>query len=447
MAANVPACRPPGRGRHTVPVPDRPRRSAARPLATLVAVVLAAAACSSGGVDVGDGPADPPGPPTTSTSLDVGEVPDLPVVGGTDDDGQPLPPPVHAGVSIVVAGPATWWPYADPDRDDVRADDLGSLTSALARVSSVLAQLDVPATFHLSSGVAAALCERDPGVLDAVERAGHGLGGWADTPADLFAVRDDLAACGRGLGPVAGLDRLARRSDGTLLPELLTDSLNVLALLGATEVVGAVSAPCLELGLAEPTHAYGTGALTAPWRSAWAVGQPCADAADGRLVLVDHTPFAPLGAAAGGSDDELDPAAADALAGRADQVLGYAADLRYRSPEELPAPGLVTWGVTARLDQLAPLWSPVPPPEAEAETGDEAEAGDDDPTTSSTAPDTTTTTEAPAEEGEGTDDDSEPPFDPVLALAEVLGALRPAVDEGRLVWVRPEWVGAALRGT
>lgn len=406
-------------------MPDRPRR---RLVAALVALVaLAAGACASGGVD--DEPAGPAAGPTTTTTVDVGPVPDLPVVGGTDADGQPLPPPVHAGVSIVVAGPTGWWPWADPDRDDV-TDDLGSLTSALARVSSVLAQLDVAASFHLSSGVAAALCEHDAGVLDALERAGHVIGATAATPAGLFQARDDLAACGRALGPVAGLDALARRADGTLRADLLVDTLNVAALLGVTEVVGAASAPCVELGRAEPTHAYGTGALTAPWRSGWADGRPCADAPDARLVIVDHTAFAPIGAAAGGSDDQLDPAAAAALAGRAEQVLAYAADLRYRPPAELPAPGLVTWGVTARLDQLAPLWSPEPPP-SDATTTTAAVAGAD----------TSTTTTGPPEP----EADPEPPFDPVLALAEVLGDLRPAVETGRLVWVRPAWVGATLR--
>ncbi|HSL56718.1 MAG TPA: hypothetical protein VK866_02645, partial [Acidimicrobiales bacterium] len=89
---------------------------------------------------------------------------------------------------------------------------------------------------------------------------------------------------------------------------------------------------------------------------------------------------------------------------------------------------------TVPLHQVAPLWSPEP--SADDDTADEPGAGSDDGEADGTDTSTDDTT---------ADGDDDTPFDPVLGLAGVLIGLQPAVDDGRLVWVPPAWVGATLR--
>jgi hypothetical protein len=172
--------------------------------------------------------------------------------------------------------------------------------------------------------------------------------------------------------------------------------------------VGRVSPMCTDLGLSGPTHGYGTGSFTAPWRSAWTTGNPCADINTGRIVVIDQTLLAPVDGA-----PRVTAASLSIMANRSDQMLAYALDQRFGEPIDLPLPGVITWGISVLLDDLI-----APPPDA-----DDAEA----PTAAE---------------------------DPRIALLsnDTLGGLsalieqwRPSMDQDRLRWMLPDDVAEILR--
>ena len=384
-------------------------------------LALGAAGCSGGEGDTGGAAAV-----TTSTTAPtvVTSPPFVPIPGGTGDDGEPLPPPVHAVFSVVVRGDTSWAPYASRELTGLDEEAAAAVGQRLRQLDAVLAEAGVPASIELAYGTAAALCEVDPEVLDLLESHGHVIGMHARTNGETFRVLRALASCERRPDTASGLPWIADPvGPDPTTSTTLDDAMAVLNLHGIGQVVGAVSPTCEALGLAGHTNEYGTGAFTAPWRSAWFEGNACADSPAGRIVVVDQ-----VEAAVGQGDERLDAGALGAVDTRMDQTLGWAADQRYDEPEELPAPGFLTWGVTLRLDDLlAPT-----PQEGEGEGSDEEDA--------------TTTTTVEGEEPPVVDPRVAPLSEETLAaLAALLAEWQPAVDDDRLVWMTPAAVGELLR--
>jgi hypothetical protein len=389
----------------------------------LAAVLALLAGCS--GDDAAD---DDAGAATTTTTAPAPTVvtspPFVPIPGGTDDAGDPLPPPVHAVFSVVVRGDASWSPYASRELTGLDAEAADAIGARLRQIDAVLTTAAIPASIELSYGAAAALCETDPEVLDLLESHGHVIAMHARTNGETFRALRALDDCDRVPATTSGLPWLADPvGPEPTTADSLYDAMAVLSLHGIGQIVGAVSPMCESLGLAGHTNEYGTGAFTAPWRSAWVDGNACADSPAGRIVVVDQVALAP-----GDGDERVDAASLAAVDARMTQTLGWASDQRYDEPEELPAPGFLTWGVTVRLDDLI---APTPDPEAEGdETADGAEGT------------TTTTTVEPVVVDPRVAPLSE---ETLAALAALLTEWQPAADDGRLIWLTPEAVGLLLR--
>ncbi|MFP4513229.1 MAG: hypothetical protein ACLFRV_09830 [Acidimicrobiales bacterium] len=382
------------------------RRRLAIATAVLLALVLVTWSCGTGG----DEQASTDG--TTSTTEDTGTVDGppafVPVTGGTNDDGQPEPPPVHAVFSVVVRGDTSWSPYAGSELTGVDPEETEAIAGRLRRLGDLLRDAGVPASVELAYGPAAALCALEPEVLDELEAAGHRIGIHARSIGEAFRAHDALDDCDRRPTTVSGLAPMAdpHGPDGPSR-QSIDDAMAVLSVLDLHQVVGQVSPVCVEVGLAEPTHAYGTGAFTAPWRSGWTEGNPCSDLATGRIVMIDQTPLAP-----GDDAERVDSDALSVLSSRTDQVLGYALDHRFAEPDELPHPGVISWGVTVRLGDLS-----TPAPSGEGEDGD-------------------------AEDGDGEEEVEE-----VLTLLATLidEQWRPAMEQDRLRWMLPDELALILR--
>lgn len=341
----------------------------------------------------------------------------VPVTGGTNEEGQPEPPPVHALFSVVVRDGTSWHPYSGAELAAVDVDAARAIGTRLRQLDALLGGLGVPASIELAYGPAAALCEVDPDVFDELEASGHRIGIHVRSNGEVFRAHEALAACGRRPTTVSGLAHMADPlGPGGPSPDSLNESMGVLSVLDLLQVVGRVSPVCVELGLAEATHGYGTGSFTAPWRSGWTEGNACEDLPRGRIVIVDQTALAPIEGA-----QRIDASALSVLASRTDQMLGYALDHRFAEADELPHPGVITWGVTVRLHHLI---APEPDPE-----GDEA--------------------------GEGGAVPVEPEIDPRVArLSETtLAELRvlieerwlPSMEQDRLLWMLPDDLALILR--
>jgi hypothetical protein len=392
-----------------------------RILATALALCVVLG-CTSGD----EGGEDADAADTTSTTATTAAVPvDTgtfePITGGTDEDGDPLPPPVHATVSIVVRGDSTWAPYAGRELTGLDVEAAAAVAMRIRQIDAVLEAAAIDASFEMTYGNAAALCAEHPELFDELEGHGHEVAAHARTKGETFRVVRALDACGVTPATTSGLPAIADpvgAAPTTL--ESLDAAMAVLSIQDLHTIVGPVRALCQSLGLWAPTNSYGTGADTAPWRSAWVDGEPCGDASGRPIVLIDQLVVAPDGDAERVSPDDLTDLRTPMV-----QTLGWAADLRYRTAEELPAPGMLTWGMTLRLDDLI---APVPDPEDDDESSSE----------------TTETTEATAPP----DPRTAPLGDETLiALGEWFAEWQPDVDEGRLAWLTPSAIAETLRGT
>lgn len=391
----------------------------------MLALALATS-CGGGGGDEEDASGPSTSAPPAATTSTVPAF--IPVPGGTDEDDDPLPPPVHAVFSVVVRGDTSWAPYASRELTGLDVEAAEATAARIRQLEAVLTDAGIDASIELAYGPAAALCEVDPELLDQLERRGHVIGFHARTLGESFRAVRALDGCGRTATTASGLASMADPvGPDPTTPETLFDAVAVLDVHGIVQVVGALSPLCEGLGLSGHTNEYGTGAFTAPWRSAWFDGNACADSPAGEIVMVDQVPLAPEEGAT-----RVDTSALDRVDTRRTQTLGWAASHRYEDPADLPAPGMLTWGVTVRLDDLLPE---PPAPEDTDEDDDEGDGteGDDD------------AEQAP-----------EPPVDlrvaplstEVLdALAQLLEEWAPAVEDGRVTWVTPEGITALLRPT
>jgi hypothetical protein len=341
----------------------------------------------------------------------------VPVTGPIADDGTPEPPPIHAVFSVVVRGATSWDPYAGPELNSLDEEAARAISARLRQLDQVLREIGVPASIELAYGPAAALCALDPDVLDTLESGGHRLGMHARSRGEAFRAHRALGDCGRVPTTVSGLASMSDPA-GPSPPttQSLVDAFAVLSVLDLHQVVGRASPVCTDLGLAAPTHSYGTGSFTAPWRSGWTEGRPCSDLPRGRIVVIDQNPFAPAE-----GESRIGPAALSTLGARTDQVLGYALDHRFVEPVDLPAPGFIAWGVTVRLlDLIAP--DPAPP---------------DDPAEG----------EEPPPPADPVDPRTAPLSEDTLAALVELAAERwlPNMERGRLRWMLPDEVAAIFR--
>lgn len=432
--------------------------------ATLTLVFLVWACGTDGGDDgeAGTPATTEPAPTTSERDLPPAFVP---VTGPEGEDGTPEPPPVHAVFSVVVRGDTSWDPYSGPELLSLDTEAAEADAARLRRLGQTLHDLDVPASIELAYGPAAALCTLDPGIFDELEAEGHRIGIHAQTRGELFRAHRALGACGIVPTTVSGLAAMADPSGPTPPSrESVVDAFAIMSVLDIHQVVGQLSPLCTELGLAAPAHGYGTGAFTAPWRSAWVDDRPCSDTPGGRIVAIDQTRLAPPEGATA-----VDTTSLDAIQYRTGQVLGYALDHRYVEEIDLPMPGFFTWGVSVRLADL--VADPTADEEGEgaddeddgAESGGAgsdgagSDAGDEDTTdpgsgdatdpgngedTEGDATTTTTTTTAP-DRGRRV-----APLD-----EELLGALvelvtehwHPAMESGRLRWMLADDVAAIFR--
>lgn len=382
---------------------------------TLFVLVLLVWSCS------GDSDsASPDGTETTTTTEPGPPTPPafIPVTGGTNESGQPEPPPIHAVFSVVVRGSTSWEPYAGAELTGLDEEAARAIADRLRQIDVVLREAGIRGSIELAHGPAAALCAIDPEVLIMLERRGHRVAMHARSNGEAFRAHAALAECGRVPTTASGLATMADPiGPGEPTRQSLVDATAVLSVLDIRQVVGQVSPVCTALGLAAPTHGYGTGAFTAPWRSAWTEDNPCADTPGGRIVMIDQTRFGPVEGA-----DRINQAAIGVLANRVDQMLAYALDRRFDEPGDLPLPGVITWGVTVRLDDLI---APAPAEDNPDEDGDDSgEAGDNivvDPRTAPLSADT------------------------LGAFAELARGWRPSLESQRLRWMLPEDVAAILR--
>lgn len=408
-----------------------PRRSSLSAVAVAVALAGALlAGCSDGDDDA------PAAATTTSTttapSVTVSTSPAfVPIPGGEDDDGDPLPPPVHAVFSVVVRGDTSWAPYASRELTGLDVEATAAIGDRLRQIDDLLAEAGIPASIELAYGPAAALCAEDPDLLERLESHGHVIGMHARTNGETFRALRALDACGRTPTTASGVASMA----DPVGPEPTTvdsffDALAVLDVHGTSQIVGALSPTCESLGLGGHTNEYGTGAFTAPWRSAWFDGNPCADSPAGEIVAVDQVPLQP-----GDGDERVDADAVARVDSRLTQTLGWAASFRFEEPEALPVPGMLTWGVTVRLDDLlAPTAGP------DDESTDDESAGDE------TGDDETADDETDGAEVEDVDPRVAPLSEEVLtSLRELLAERQADVDAGRIRWMTPDEVGLLLR--
>jgi hypothetical protein len=392
---------------------------------TLALVVLVWACGTDGGTDGVDDVEETAEPTDESTAPDR-ELPPafVPVTGPVADDGTPEPPPVHAVLSVVVRGGTSWFPYSGPELTTLDEEAARADASRLRQLDQVLRQIGVPASIELAYGPAAALCEVDPEVFEVLEAGGHRLGIHARSRGELFRAHRALGECDRAPTTVSGLASIADPA-GPAAPsrQSLVDAFAVMSVLDLHQVVGRVSPVCTDLGLSAPTHGYGTGAFTAPWRSAWLDDQPCTDSPAGRVVAIDQTVLGPAEGA-----QRVDAAALSVIASRTQQVLGYALDHRYVEVGDLPMPGFFTWGVTVRL---ADLIAPDPLPDQGDGEGSDGETGAE-PATAPPPP--IDVRLAPLSE------------DTLVALVELATEhWLPSMERGRLTWMLPDDVAAIFR--
>lgn len=395
--------------------------------AALVALLLTAAALTGCSSDDADDEGENAAPDATTTSTTMPMSTFTPITGGTDEDGDPLPPPVHASVSVVVLGDTTWSPYAGIELTGLDTEAAAAVAMRVRQIDEALTTAGIDGSFEFSYGNAAALCDQDPDIFDELELHGHEVSAHARTKGETFRVVRALDLCGISPTTVSGLAAIADPvgTDTTTL-DTLDDAMAVLSIQDLHSVVGPVRSLCQSLGLWAPTNNYGTGADTAPWRSAWRDGEPCADAGDRPIVMIDQLPVAP-----GQDEERLGPDSFSNARTRMTQTLGWAADLRYRSADELPAPGMLTWGLTMRLDDLI-----APVPDETDETDDEASA------------DETTDTTAEIVAGPPPDPRTAPlGAETLTAMTEWFAEWQPDVDQGRLVWLTPRSIAETLRGT
>jgi len=375
--------------------------------------------CSSN--DGSDAETADPATTTTTAALPISTF--EPITGGTDEDGDPLPPPLHATVSVVVRGATTWAPYAGPDLTGLDVEATAAVAMRIRQVDEVFNNVGVDASFELTYGNAAALCSEHPDLFGELDLHGHEIAAHARTKGEVFRVVRAFAPCGIEPVTTSGLPGIADPvgAEATTL-ESLNSAMAVLSIQDLHTIVGPVRDLCESLGLWAPTNSYGTGADTAPWRSMWREGEPCTDGPGRPIVLIDQLVVGP-----DEGEERLDVGAFSNASTRLDQALGWAADHRYRTPEELPAPGMFTWGMTMRLDDLI---APIPDPDAETDEDASSE--------------TTVTTEAVVPPDPRTAPLGE---ETLVALGEWFAAFQPDVDAGRLVWLTPSATAAILRGT
>ena len=405
--------------------------------AVLTGLVLITWACGLGG-----GNGDDPAPPV-DTDAENGETDDdpgadddaipeppafVPVTGGTGEDGQPEPPPVHATFSVVVRGDTSWAPYPGPELgelDDAVGEEAGVIAGRVRQMERTLSAVGVPASIEFAYGPAAAICAVDPELFTELADNGHSVGLHARSPGEAFRVHEALETCGVAPSSASGLGEMADRigPDGPT-PERVREAFAVLGVLDVRQVVGEASPVCVEVGLAGPTHGYGTGAFTAPWRSGWTEDAPCTDLPRGRIVVIDQAPFAPADGV-----DRIDEQALSPLGSRTDQILAYALDLRFADVGDLPAPGVITWGVTVRLDDFIAPDPALDDPDGDVDDGNDGEL----PAPSPDAPDPRT---APLSE------------DTLTRFAEfVEERWAPSVEQGRMRWMLPDDIAEILRPT
>lgn len=389
-------------------------------LAAVLAVVLVAGC--SGDDAAGDDDAAPVAETTTTTTT-VPSSTFEPITGGTDDDGDPLPPPVHASVSIVVAGDTSWAPYAGRELTSLDEEAAAAIAIRIRQLDPVLSGHGVPASFELTYGTAAALCRTAPELFDELTEHGHEVSAHPTTKGETFRVVRALGECGIVPGTASGLPDVADPVGAApTTVASLNDAFAVLSVQDLHRVVGPVRALCESLGLWAPSNNYGTGADTAPWRSGWRDGAPCEDAPNRPIVAVDQFPLAP------DADELVGPESLAAARTRMVQTLGWAADLRYRSAEELPAPGMLTWGMTMHLDDL------VAPPE------DPDDGAADGGSSTTTVPGEEATTTVPI------DPRTAPLGEETLTLlGEWFAEWQAQVDDGRLIWLTPREIAAILQ--
>lgn len=409
--------------------------------ATLLAVVLVLWSCATGGDDDGGDDGSSPGPTTTEAGEDVPPGPEpppafVPITGGTDDDGQPQPPPIHATWSVVVRGDTSWAPYAGPELTGLDEEEAAAIAGRLRQLDAVLVEAGVPAGIELAYGPAAALCQVDPDLLDQLEDNGHRIGLYARSNGEAFRAASALADCGREATTASGLGAMSDPiGPDPPTAQTVIDATSMLAVLDIRQVVGSLSAVCGDTGLAEPAHGYGTGAFTAPWRSGWTDDRPCTDLVTGRIVMIDQTRLRPTE-----GQERIDADAVSALSAQADQAFAWALDHRFAEPEALPAPGVITWGVVVWLDDLI---APAPETDEDGEPV-EGDGGED----------------APPPEGEDTPPEGEdtPPVEgedeartaplgdeTLTLLRELFETWQPAVESERLVWMLPDDVAEIIR--
>lgn len=414
----------------------RVRSSPPRLLAVVGAVLAVAlvAGCSSDDPpDAGASPSDDQ-PATTTTTVATSSF--EPITGGTDDDGEPLPPPVHATVSIVVAGDSTWAPYAGRELTSLDEEAADAIVSRLRQVDATLSAHDVPASIELTYGAASAVCEVAPELFEELADHGHEISTHATTKGETFRVVRALGECGVVPGTASGLPEIADPVGvDTTTVASLGDAFAVLSVQDLHRVVGPVRALCESLGLWTPENNYGTGADTAPWRSAWRDGAPCEDSPARPIVVIDQFPLAP------GADEVVGEGSLEAARTRMVQTLGWAADLRYRSADELPAPGMLTWGLTMRLDDLVAA----PGSDSDADGADD-DGADDDEADEGEVDDTTTTSVADGSTTTTVDARTAPLGEATLTmLGDWFAEWQPQVDDGRLRWLTPREIAAILQ--
>ncbi len=401
---------------------------------TLLVLVLLLWSCVST-----EEPETPVDEAAVETTVVADPPPITPVTGGTDAEGQPEPPPIHAVFSVVVRADTSWFPYAGPELNGLDHEAAEAVARRLRQLDAVLTPADVGASIELAYGPAAALCEVDAAVLDELEANGHRIGMHVRSSGEAFRAQRALEACGRQATTASGIAGMAD-PNGPAPPTVdsLNNALAILSVLDVTQVVGKVSTLCTDLGLAEATHGYGTGSFTAPWRSGWTAGQPCNDFARGRIVVVDQNLLAPAE-----GETRIDAAALSTLRARTDQTLAYALDLRFAEVDALPAPGIITWGVSVRLDDLI---AADPPPEADSDTGEgnggdneEGDTGDNE---------TEATTDGESEADPPPVDVRTAPLssDTLAELALVISEKwAPSMESGRLRWMLPDELGLMMR--
>ncbi|MGY6500860.1 MAG: hypothetical protein ACXIVQ_08235 [Acidimicrobiales bacterium] len=423
------------------------RRSLVALAATVVALVLVVWSCTATDGDGGDEDA---APTTTVPADDTPAGPEpppafVPITGGTNEDGQPEPPPVHATWSVVVRASTSWAPYAGPELTGLDDDAAAAIAARLRQLDTVLVEAGVPASIELAYGPATALCRTDPGVLDELEDSGHRIGFYARSNGEAFRAARALSECGRSATTASGLGAMSDPAGPVApSPQSVVDATSMLAVLEVRQVVGTLTPVCVDTGLAQPAHNYGTGAFTAPWRSGWTEGAPCTDLVTGQVVMIDQTRLSPTE-----DTGRVGPAGFDALSTRADQTLAWALDQRFAEPENLPAPGVISWGVVVWLDDLI---APEPAVGDVGDTsGDETDGG-----TAGEDADGDTGSDDATDDGEApppTDD--QPVADPsrtaplgdetLTALRELFASWQPSVESGRLRWMLPDDIAEIIR--